>query len=124
MFGAGEKGDEGGSTQGAALRIGLIGPIGPMQNLITDIRFGWRSLLKRPGATMIALVTLALGIGVNTAIFSAVDSILLRPLPFKDPDRVVSVWEQTPSLGIQQNQAAPANFFDLRNQSQAFEALG
>lgn len=80
--------------------------------------------MKRPGATAIALVTLALGIGVNTAIFSAVDSILLRPLPFKDPERIVSVWEQTPSLGIQQNQAAPANFFDLRNQSQSFEALG
>jgi putative ABC transport system permease protein len=95
-----------------------------MQNSITDIRFGFRSLLKRPGATAIALVTLALGIGVNTAIFSAVDSILLRPLPFKDPERIVSVWEQTPSLGIQQNQAAPANFFDLRTQNQSFEALG
>ena len=80
--------------------------------------------MKRPGATAIALVTLALGIGVNTAIFSAVDSILLRPLPFKDSERIVSVWEQTPSLGIQQNQAAPANFFDLRNQNQSFEALG
>lgn len=95
-----------------------------MHNLITDIRYGFRSLLKRPGATAIALVTLALGIGVNTAIFSAVDSILLRPLPFKDPGRIVSVWEQTPSLGIQQNQSAPANFFDLRNQNQVFEALG
>ncbi|HJT27073.1 MAG TPA: ABC transporter permease [Pyrinomonadaceae bacterium] len=95
-----------------------------MHNLITDIRYGFRSLLKRPGATAVALVTLALGIGVNTAIFSAVDSILLRPLPFKDPERIVSVWEQTPSLGIQQNQAAPANFFDLRNQNQSFEALG
>src|SRR6185503_14326981 len=76
------------------------------------------------GATLIALVTLALGIGVNTAIFSAVDSILLRPLPFNNPERIVSVWEQSPSLGIQQNQAAPANFFDLRNQNQSFEALG
>jgi len=94
-----------------------------MNSIFTDIRFGWRSLIKRPGATAIALLTLALGIGVNTAIFSAVDSILLRPLPFKDPERIVSVWEQTPSLGIQQNQAAPANFFDLRNQSQSFEAL-
>jgi predicted permease len=80
--------------------------------------------MKRPGATAIALITLALGIGVNTAIFSAVDSILLRPLPFKDAERVVSVWEQTPSLGIHQNQAAPANFFDLRNQNHSFEALG
>lgn len=95
-----------------------------MNSIFTDIRYGLRGLLKRPGATAIALVTLALGIGVNTAIFSAVDSILLRPLPLKDPDRLVSLWEQTPTLGIQQNQVAPANFFDLRNQSQVFEGLG
>jgi putative ABC transport system permease protein len=95
-----------------------------MDSIIADIRYGLRSLMKRPGATLIALVTLALGIGVNTAIFSAVDSILLRPLPFKDSERIVSVWEQTPSLGIRQNQAAPANFFDLRNQNGSFEALG
>jgi putative ABC transport system permease protein len=95
-----------------------------MESIFTDIRFGFRSLLKRPGATAIALVTLALGIGVNTAIFSAVDSILLRPLPLQDPERLVSVWEHTPALGIQQNQAAPANFFDLRNQNSVFEALG
>jgi putative ABC transport system permease protein len=95
-----------------------------MNSIFADIRFGLRSLMKRPGATAIALVTLALGIGVNTAIFSAVDSILLRPLPFKDPERIVSVWEKTPAQGIQQNQAAPANFFDLRNQNQTFEALG
>ena len=95
-----------------------------MESMLTDIRFGLRSLLKRPAATVIALVTLALGIGVNTAIFSAVDSILLRPLPHNDPDRLVSVWEQTLRLGIQQNQAAPANFFDLRAQNQTLEALG
>ena len=64
-------------------------------SIFTDIRYGFRSLLKRPGATSIALVTLALGIGVNTAIFSAVDSVLLRPLPLKDPERLVSLWEQT-----------------------------
>jgi putative ABC transport system permease protein len=95
-----------------------------MDRILRDVRFGIRSLAKRPGATLVALVTLALGIGVNTAIFSAVDSILLRPLPFKDPGRVVSVWEHTPALGIRQNQAAPANFFDIRNQNQVFEALG
>ena len=89
-----------------------------------DIRYGIRSLLKRPGATAVALVTLALGIGVNTAIFSAVDSVLLRPLPLKDPERLVSIWEQTLQLGIQQNEVAPANFFDLRDQSQVFEGIG
>src|SRR5215470_14022950 len=95
-----------------------------MNSIFAEVRFGVRSLVKRPGATLIALVTLALGIGVNTAIFSAVDSVLLRPLPFRDPARLVSVWEKTPALGIQQNQAAPANFFDLRSQNQSFEALG
>ena len=95
-----------------------------MEAIFTDIRYGLRSLLKRPGATAVALVTLALGIGVNTAIFSAVDSVLLRPLPFKDPERLVSIWEQTLRQGIQQNEVAPANFFDLRDQSQVFEAIG
>src|SRR6476660_8836743 len=95
-----------------------------MSRLLHDLRFAARSLMKRPGATAIALVTLALGIGVNTAIFSAVDSVLLRPLPFNEPERLVSVWEQTLRLGIQQNEAAPSNFFDLRNQSHSFAALG
>jgi len=89
-----------------------------------DLRYGLRSLRKRPGATAVALVTLALGIGVNTAIFSAIDSVLLRPLPFKDPERLVSIWEQGLRMGINQNEVAPANFFDLRNQNQVFEAIG
>ena len=95
-----------------------------MDQLLTDIRYGFRSLLKRPAFTAIALLTLALGIGVNSAIFSAVDSILLRPLPLKDPGRLVSVWEQTLRDGIQQNEAAPANFFDLQNQNHSFEQIG
>ena len=89
-----------------------------------DIRYGIRSLLKHPGATAVALVTLALGIGVNTAIFSAVDSVLLRPLPLKDSERLVSIWEHTLRAGVRQNEVAPANFFDLRNQNQVFEDVG
>ena len=92
--------------------------------MIKDLRYGIRNLLKRPGLTAVALVTLALGIGVNTAIFSAVDSVLLRPLPFSDPDRLVAVWEHTPHLGIERNQFAPANYFDLRTQNQVFEDVG
>ena len=95
-----------------------------IDTLYKDVRYGLRSLLRRPGVTMIALVTLALGIGVNTAIFSAVDSVLLRPLPFKDSERLVSIWEQGLSSGVKQNEVAPANFFDLRNQTQAFEGIG
>ena len=92
--------------------------------MLKDVRYGFRSLLKRPGATMVALITLALGIGVNTAIFSVVDSILLRPLPFRDPERVVSIWEQGLGEGVSQNEVAPANFFDLRKQTNGFEGIG
>ena len=92
--------------------------------MLKDIRYGVRSLLKRPALTAVALITLGLGIGVSTAIYSAVDSVLLRPLPLKDPSRLVAVWEHTPSLGIAQNQMAPANFFDLRKQNQVFDGVG
>jgi putative ABC transport system permease protein len=92
--------------------------------MLKDVRYGIRSLLKRPGLTLVALITLALGIGINTAIFSAVDSVLLRPLPFKDPERLMAIWEHTPHLGIARNEFAPANYFDLRNQNQVFEGVG
>jgi len=92
--------------------------------MLKDLRYGVRSLLKRPGLTAVALITLALGIGVNTAIFSAIDSVMLRPLPFKDPESLVAVWEHTTALGIAQNEFAPANYFDLRDQNQVFEDLG
>jgi hypothetical protein len=70
-----------------------------METLFRDIRHGIRSLLKRPAFTAIALVTLALGIGANTAIFSVVQAVLLRPLPYKDPDRLVMVWEADQKKG-------------------------
>src|ERR1041385_1416655 len=92
--------------------------------MLKDIRYGIRSLLKRPGLTAVALLTLGLGIAVKTAIFSAVASVLLRPLPLKDSSRLVAAWEHTPALRIAQNQMAPANFFDLRNHNQVFEDVG
>jgi putative ABC transport system permease protein len=91
-----------------------------METLIKDIRYGVRGLLKRPGFTAIALITLALGIGANTAIFSVVNAVLLRPLPFRDPDQLVIVWEDATFAGFPRNTPAPANYVDWKTQNQSF----
>ena len=93
-----------------------------MDTLIRDIRYGIRSLLKRPGFTMIALTALALGIGANTAIFSLVNAVLLRPLPFAEPDRLVWIWGNI-SNGTNQASVSPPDFLDYRQQNTTFEQL-
>src|ERR1700730_11062523 len=94
-----------------------------MESLIRDIRYAVRSLLKRPGFAAIAVITLALGIGANTAIFSVVNAVLLRPLPFPDPDRLVMVWEDASFAGFPRNTPAPANYADWKAQNRVFEDL-
>jgi len=94
-----------------------------MENLSGDIRFAVRSLLKRPGFTLIAVVTLALGIGANTAIFSAINALLLKPLPFPELDRVVAIWDKQPSRGVLHNEVAMANYLDWQAQNKSFEQL-
>jgi len=91
--------------------------------VIQDLRYGARMLLKNPGFTLIAVLTLALGIGANTAIFGIVNAVLLRPLPFKDPSRLVTVWESNAAKGQTHGAVGGANFTDWRNQNQVFESL-
>ena len=91
-----------------------------METLLKDIRYGMRGLLKRPGFTAIALITLALGIGANTAIFSVVNAVLLRPLPFRNPEELVIVWEDATFAGFPHNTPAPANYVDWKTQNQSF----
>src|SRR5215470_10972317 len=86
-------------TQGKLDSLPYFFGEGLMQTLLQDLRYGARMLLRKPGFTLIAVITLALGIGANTAIFSVVNAVLLRPLPFKDPDRVMMVWERRANSG-------------------------
>src|SRR4030095_12322742 len=94
-----------------------------MESLFSDIRYAVRSLLKRPGFTAIALVTLALGIGANSAIFSTVNALLINPLPFPHLDRIVAVWDKNPSRGVERNEVSMADYLDWKAQSQSFEQL-
>ena len=90
---------------------------------MNDLRFAFRQLLKNPGFTAVAVLTLALGIGANTAIFSVVSSVLLRPLPFKDPDRLVLVWERNVKKGYEMNHVGAATFLDWKAQNNSFESM-
>jgi len=94
---------------------------------LQDIRYAFRMLLKRPGFTVIVVLTLALGIGANTTIFSAIDAVLLNPLPYKNPERLLVVWETNKQLGPEmwdRNEAAIGNFLDWRSHNQIFDQLG
>src|SRR5918912_303519 len=92
-----------------------------MKTLLQDARYGLRMLLKNPGFTLVAVAALALGIGANSAIFSVVNSLLLRPLPFERPERLVQVWEASAKLGRNEIHASFPNFADWRDQNHVFE---
>jgi putative ABC transport system permease protein len=95
----------------------------PMSTLVREIRHGLRSLAKTPGATAVILVTLALGIGANTAIFSIVEGVLLRPLPYPDPDRILSLWENDRLRGTSQEGFSLPDYIDVREQNEVFDSI-
>ena len=94
-----------------------------LETFTQDVRFGLRMLRKNPGFTAVAILTLALGIGASTAIFSVVNAVLLRPLPFREPDRLVSLWQTNLGRGAEVEAVSPANFLDWRDDSPAFEEM-
>jgi putative ABC transport system permease protein len=116
----------------ASRRFGNVGRIkdlardikggGFMETLLQDLRYGARTLMKNPGFTLTAVITLALGIGATTVIFSAINSVLLRALPYEDPDKLMMVWATRESGS--QIPVSPANMADWRKQNKVFEDIG
>ena len=94
-----------------------------IQDFLQDFRYAARTLRKSPAFTAVAILTLALGIGANSAIFSVVDAILLRPLPYPQPDRLVRIWESSLKYDSPRNVVNPFNFLDWRDRSQSFESM-
>src|SRR5579872_4367189 len=87
---------------------------------MNDLKFAFRQLLRNPGFSALIVLVLALGIGANTALFSVVNGVLLRPLPFHQQDRLVTLWESNPLRGIEQQRVSPPTLADWQAQSHSF----
>ena len=88
-----------------------------------DLRYALRMLRRNPGLSAAVVLSLAIGIGANTAIFSVVDALLLRPLPYAQPERLANIWLHSPGIGILRDWPSPGEFLDLRNQNHSFAEM-
>src|ERR671926_1085565 len=91
--------------------------------LSQDLRYAVRQLVRAPAFTLIAVLTLALGIGANTAIFSVVNALLLRPLPYPEPDRLAVLWLRSTGINIPQDWPSPGQYIDIQNENRSFEGM-
>src|SRR3984957_6076187 len=94
-----------------------------MNTLARDFAYAVRMLAKSPGFTLAAILSLAIGIGANTSIFSIINALLLRPLPYRDADRLVILWNRSPGLGITQDWFSTAQYFDIKTGHHGFEQV-
>jgi predicted permease len=113
-----------GGVQQTKEEIRRQGGVPVLEDLWKDLRYGARGMVRQPTFTLIAVLTLALGIGANTAIFSVVNTVLLRPLPFDAADRLVWIWDTNHSMGLSRYASSGLNFKDWRQQAGSFEYLG
>ena len=94
-----------------------------MRTFLQDVRYGLRTLRRSPGLTLVIIASLAIGIGANSAIFSVVNALLLKPLPYPDPDRLVVLWLRSPGINIPQDWPSPGQYIDVRTENRSFEEM-
>jgi hypothetical protein len=95
-----------------------------MQSLLQDLRYGLRMLLHKPRFAAVAVITLALGIGANTAIFSVVNAVLLRPLPYREPGKLVRAYAEFPTMNLKKFWMSAPEFLDIQNEAESWESIG
>ena len=94
-----------------------------MPAILQDLRYAVRTLRRSAGLTLVIVASLAIGIGANTAIFSVVNALLLKPLPYPDPDRLAVLWLRSPGINIPQDWPSPGQYIDIQNENRSFEEM-
>src|SRR4030095_2847489 len=94
-----------------------------MNALLQDIRYAIRTLKRSPGITLVIVASLAIGIGANSAIFSVVNALLLKPLPYPDPERLAVLWLRSPGINIPQDWPSPGQYIDVKTENRSFEEM-
>src|SRR5215210_5624069 len=94
-----------------------------MTPFLQDLRYATRALRRTAGLTIVIVASLAIGIGANTAVFSVVNALLLKPLPYPEPDRLAVLWLRSPGINIPQDWPSPGQFIDVKNENRSFTEL-
>src|SRR5688572_14850092 len=94
-----------------------------MHSFLQDLRYALRIMRRSPAATLVIVASLAIGIGANTAIFSVVNALLLKPLPYPDPERLAVLWLRSPGINIPQDWPSPGQYIDVGNENRSFDLM-
>jgi hypothetical protein len=94
-----------------------------MPSLFQDLKYALRMMRRSPASTIVIIASLAIGIGANTAIFSVVSALLLKPLPYPDPDRLAVLWLRSPGINIPEDWPSPGQYIDVRNENRSFQEM-
>src|SRR5436190_14771051 len=94
-----------------------------MTDFLQDVRYALRTFGRTAGLTIVIVASLAIGIGANTAVFSVVNALLLKPLPYPDPDRLAVLWLRSPGINIPRDWPSPGQYIDIQNENRSFEEM-